>query len=290
MGLMGGDGADLAQLIMGDQDGFKAAIKQSIAGGGPSGGAAAPSDAVLTAMAAGGPRNANHTNRGVEADDGAALRLCGENGSPYSNKMLGVLRFRRIPHRWLSMNGPEAAGSIQPPGPQLLPKILWEDDTTMNDSTPMIAELERRYPANGRSVVPNSPALAFICALLEDYSDEWVTKAMFHYRWTYDIDSAAFGIAVQRGFGAGIESLRTVTQPLAPHLNFSLSEILFVVAGKLANFVAGRQVGRLHDVVGSDETTAPIIEENFIRLLHLMEAHLHAGHEFLLGSRPSSSV
>ena len=32
----------------------------------------------------------------------------------YSNKMLAVLRFRRLPHRWLSMNGPEARGSAQP--------------------------------------------------------------------------------------------------------------------------------------------------------------------------------
>jgi len=28
--------------------------------------------------------------------------------------MLAVLRFRRLPHRWLSMNGPEARGSAQP--------------------------------------------------------------------------------------------------------------------------------------------------------------------------------
>ena len=41
MGLLGGDGPDLAQLIIGDQDSFKAAIQESVAGGGAGAGRAA---------------------------------------------------------------------------------------------------------------------------------------------------------------------------------------------------------------------------------------------------------
>ena len=59
----------------------------------------------------------------------------------------------------------------------------------------------------------------------------------------------------------------------------------------MGQFIAARQVERLHTVVGSDVTTGTsvIIEENFARFLKLFEAHLHAGHEFLLGSRPCAA-
>ena len=99
----------------------------------------------------------------------------------------------------------------------------------MNDSTPMIHELERRYAGAGRSVVPAAPSMAFLASVLEDYCDEWLTKAMFHYRWTYDIETAGFGIASQSGFGV----------PPAQR-------------EKAGEFMAARQVERLRTVVGSD--------------------------------------
>jgi glutathione S-transferase len=206
------------------------------------------------------------TNRFAEPGAEGIFRLCGGEGSPYSNKMRAAMRFRRIPHRWLSYGGPEAAGSPEPRGPQLLPKLLFPDGRVMNDSTFLITELEALFPAQ-RSIVPTAqPALRFLVALFEDYCDEWLTKAMFHYRWTYDIEAAGFGIGLSNGFTTGIASLQ--------HLGAAFAE---------------RQVERMRSVIGSNELTAPVIETSFQRLLHLLEAHFHAGHDFLFGSRPSAA-
>ena len=40
--------------------------------------------------------------------------------------------------------------------------------------------------------------MAFLCDLLEDFADEFVTKCMFHFRWTHDAEYAANGIVMQQ--------------------------------------------------------------------------------------------
>ena len=58
----------------------------------------------------------------------------------------------------------------------LLPKLIWPDGSAMNDSTPLITRLEAEF--TGRAVHPSSPATRFLADLLEDFADEWLTKAM----------------------------------------------------------------------------------------------------------------
>src|ERR1043166_8053196 len=69
----------------------------------------------------------------------------------------------------------------------------------VTDSSPLIRRLEAEQ--EGRSVLPQAPALAFLNSLIEDYADEWLTKAMFHYRWSYaaDIDKAGNTLPAWRG-------------------------------------------------------------------------------------------
>merc|ERR1719188_1272471 len=92
-----------------------------------------------------------HANRFVEpvTDE---LRLCGGEGSPYSNKVLAILRFRRLRFRWMTNMSPEVAGTANPPGPVLLPRLLYPDGSAANDSTFLVKDLEKRYA--GRSVIP----------------------------------------------------------------------------------------------------------------------------------------
>ncbi len=75
------------------------------------------------------------------------------------------------------------------------------------DSTPLIRRFEETF--KGRAVVPSDPVIEFIDYLLEDYADEWLTKAMFHYRWHYkpDIERAAAILPRWRGISSPEEDM-----------------------------------------------------------------------------------
>lgn len=205
----------------------------------------------------------------MNAHDGqdAAVRFKGAPGSPYTRKMLALLRYRRIPYRLLTGTQAEGLG-LPKPKVDLLPTFYLPDGQggveAVVDSTPLIRRFEGDYV--GRGVVPPDPALAFIDALLEDYADEWLTKAMFHYRWSYAEDIAKAG--------AILPLWRNTAMSLQTHQRMSA-------------FFSERQISRL-DVVGSNAVTATVIEASYLRFLDLFEALLQR-QGFVMGERPGSS-
>jgi glutathione S-transferase len=195
------------------------------------------------------------------------IALMGAPGSPYTRKMLAVLRYRRIPYRFLAAGGAETE-AMPKPRVALLPTFYFEGADgaleAVTDSTPIIRRLESSY--DGRSVVPDDPALAFIDAMVEDYADEWLTKPMFHYRWSYAPDIAK------------------ASKVLPAWRNLTMNDDTL---GRAARAVGERQIGRL-GVVGSNPLTAPVIEDSYRRFLLAFEAHL-ARQRFLFGARPAAS-
>ncbi len=194
------------------------------------------------------------------------ITLSGAPGSPYTRKMLAVLRYRRLAYRFLPSSG-QALEGLPRPKVQLLPTFyLPGPDGALEavvDSSPIIRRLEAEHA--GRSVIPQDPALAFIDALIEDYADEWLTKAMFHYRWSYPADIARAAAILPCWRGATIPDAE--------------------LAQRGEQF-SRRQIDRLH-VVGSNPTTAPVIEASYRRFLEAFEAHLTV-QAFLLGARPAA--
>lgn len=194
------------------------------------------------------------------------LRLVGIHGSPYSRKLLAALRYRRIPYSWIVKDSREDTG-LPRPRVELLPRLIDEDadgnPVATTDTTPILRELDRRY--GERRLRPFDPVLALLDAVLEDFADEWLTKAMFHYRWACEAD------------------IRCASQILPRWSSPDRPDELVERGGTM---FAQRQIGRL-GVVGSNETTGPVIEASYHRLLALLSRHL-TGRRFLLGNRPST--
>jgi glutathione S-transferase len=199
-------------------------------------------------------------------NDSAPVAFYGSPGSPYTQKMLALLRYRRIAYRFLHGDAPELA-ELPKPRVALLPTFYLPDETgaleAVVDSTPLIRRLERSY--TGRSVTPGHPVLAFVDYLLEDYADEWLTKAMFHYRWRYagDIEKAG---------------------NILPRWN-AICALESDIAARGKAF-SDRQISRLY-VVGSNDTTAPLIESSYIRLLRILD-EIIGQRPFVLGRRPAA--
>ena len=197
----------------------------------------------------------------------------GVPGSPYTRKMLALLRYRRIAYRLIpsSRHTSETDNGRLRERPQphvaLLPTFYAVDDTGQEiaicDSTPLIREFEKTF--SGRNVIPDNPALAFLDYLLEDYADEWLTKAMFHYRWSYEPDISKAG------------------QILARWTNITSSDE--AISGK-SKYITDKQASRLR-YVGSNEITCDTIEESFTRFIDLLNKHF-CQMPFLLGERPSA--
>ncbi|MEM6661528.1 MAG: glutathione S-transferase family protein [Pseudomonadota bacterium] len=195
------------------------------------------------------------------------ITFMGIHGSPYTRKMMALLRYRHLPYRFIGPDTAKAEGRPEPRIP-FFPTFYLPDedrvDRAVTDSTPIIRLLDTLH--QDRSVLPTDPALALINDVLEDYGDEWLTKAMFHYRWVREAD-------IDRG-GTIIPMWMNLTQP----------DQVLAAAGRS---FAERQIGRL-GYVGSNEITGPVIEESYRRLILALNAHLRDW-PFLLGTRPASA-
>lgn len=195
--------------------------------------------------------------------DNHRYRLVGALGSPYSMKLRAIMRYRRIPHDWV-LRTTRNRSETNDVKPNLVPMLRYPGESKYRvDSTPLAEALEVRHPGQ-RSIIPDDPGFAFLNFLLEDMADEWLTKAMFHYRWFYraDIDYASHWIA-----------------------DDSFPDARGSERDAMAKEFAQRQINRM-PLVGCTPENAAVIEDSFHRILACLESRV-AVYDFLFGSRPS---
>ena len=149
--------------------------------------------------------------------------------------------------------------------PPLVPVLRYPEDGSFHvDTTPLACDLESRHPGH-RSIMPADPAHAFLSHLIEDMADEWLTKAMFHYRWTCEPDIHYASTWIADDFfpdRSGGEERRAAARRFAE-----------------------RQIGRM-PLVGCTPENAPVIEESYHRIIAALDPHVGA-YQFLFGTRPA---
>lgn len=190
----------------------------------------------------------------------APYRLYGSELSPYSQKVRAYLAYRGDDFTWLNRSRGRQEEFQRYAKLPLIPVLVGADENALQDSTPIIEALE----ADRAVLAVEDPAVQFLAALLEDYADEWLNKAMFHYRWSKDADCQSAASRIVDGMFEGEE---------APNRD------------GLEQAVRERMVSRLKHV-GSNVDTAPIIEASFVRVLHLLDALLEE-RPYLFGGKPT---
>lgn len=193
--------------------------------------------------------------------------IIGVGASPYTRKLRAAMRFRRVPFRFVVAGSKEAAALPKRPLP-LHPYLVapghdGEPAKAMSDTTPILEHLEEAIPE--RRLRPGDPALHLLDLLLEDYGDEWLSKCMFHYRWAYPPDTKKASAYMPYG---------------------QMMQMTRAKGAQFEKMIAERQISRI-GVVGSNDVTAPIIEESWRRFLEIFDDHIQST-TYLLGERPGS--
>ena len=189
-------------------------------------------------------------------------RLIGIELSPYTIKLRAIMRYRRIPHIWIC-RFPQFFAETQDLRPGLMPTVQYPEGTYHTDSTVICEDLENRHPST-RSVYPDNSVMKFLALLIEDFSDEWLSKMIFHYRFSYSRD---------RVFGP-----RWVMDDTYIGLSENELDVHF------ERFLE-RQTKRM-ELVGCTPKNAKLLEKGFEEMVCLMESFV-ANERFLFGSRPS---
>jgi len=189
-------------------------------------------------------------------------RIFGSENSPYSLKTRSYFRYKGIPHEWIIRNGASMEEYKKYARLPIVPAVATPEDEAMQDSTPILEAIEAKFPEPATH--PGDPALRFLSELLEEFGDEWGNKWMFHFRWAREVDQVSTAKRLVAEMMPG-----TTDEQRAP-MEAQIQE---------------RMVGRI-GVVGSNETTAPIIEASFKAGVGLVEAHL-ANRAYLFGGRPA---
>lgn len=193
------------------------------------------------------------------ADD---YRIYGAEMSPYSVKVRSYFRYKGIPHRWIVRNSVTEAEYQKYAKIQIVPLVVTPKDEAIQDSTPIIEQMETLHPEP--SIHPPESSTAFVSALLEEFGDEWGNKWMFHYRWAREVDQLCSAGRLARAMLPDADEERHA---------------------QMVAMVQARMVDRVW-FVGSNQQTAPQIEESFREAIGLLDAHL-AVHPYLFGARPS---
>jgi glutathione S-transferase len=176
--------------------------------------------------------------------------------SYFSGKVRPIFRYKGIPYEEIAPT-PEVYRRviIARTGLAFIPVVVTPEDETLQDTSEILDELERRFPEP--AVYPPTPVQRVVAYLIEVYADEFGVLPAMHYRWSFPESEAKAREDFARANG---DPARAQT-------------------------FADRMKGSL-PLLGINPDSIPAIEAHTRELLNILSRHFEQ-HDFLLGTRPS---
>jgi glutathione S-transferase len=110
------------------------------------------------------------------------------SNSPYSDKIRMYLRLKRLPVIEVRENLRNRETVLRArTGKTMVPVVITPTDEAMNDSTHITRALETAHPEP--ALRPADPGRRGFDALVEDWADEWIVRAMLASRWLHAPDA-----------------------------------------------------------------------------------------------------
>ena len=192
----------------------------------------------------------------------SSFRLFGAETSAFSTKLRSYLRYKDIEHEWIPRTVRTEADLRAAARFDTLPVLVTSTGYAVHDTTPTIEALETDKPTP--EILPSDPACAYLSAVLEDYADLWLSKAVVHYRWGRKKDQKeAAARAIEEYFVDG-----------APENRKDLEKVSI-----------DQMVERMA-LMGLDKDMGAVIEKSLKRFVKLLNTHLET-RLCIFGGRPS---
>lgn len=193
-----------------------------------------------------------------------AYQIYGLRRSYFTRKLEAAFQLMDLPFTYCAKRAAIAPEVEAGAGTHQLPVLRAPDGTWMADTTPIIARLGPL--AGPRALIPVGPE-GIVVRLVEEWLDEWLPRAVIHYRWNYG-DSAVL-------------SSSHMSEEILPEGPPASQQ---AIAEGIASW--GRRAARALGVDSPHQQAAA--EAEVLRLIDALEAQL-ATTAFALGDRACSA-
>lgn len=174
----------------------------------------------------------------------------GVDRSHFSAKLRAAIRYKQIHCMEYPPDNPDIKKRT---GERFVPILISPDDETLQDTTDIIDELEKRFPTP--PLIPANSSDRVICRLIELYGDEFFPMVSMRTRWAYE---------------ENIQELRRAFPAFASS-NALGDKVVEIMSGYLP-------------ALGINTDTIPAIDAHTTELLEILDVHFQE-HPFLLGDR-----
>jgi len=200
-----------------------------------------------------------------------SFQIFGMERSFFTRKTQAIFRVMGIDHEFRLKTAEITPWLEARAGTHLIPLVLTPEDWMLWDSTPIAFDMQRRFP--DRSIIPITPVQRIACLLIEDWVDEWLSRAAVHSRWMF----AENALEASLSMGLNVSGLLQDGEPTQEQLT---------AARSIGDYIQATFGARVCRGLGALEGEADAIRWGFDHQLDLL-ARIFESQPFLLGNRIS---